>query len=318
MRSFHSVLSIPLLLYFAAAQAPALADESFYDIPPPGELVDLGGYRLHINCEGYGSPTVILDAGLGDWSTHWTAVQNLLRGDTRVCSYDRAGYGWSDPGPRPRDSLRIVTELHSLLEKAIIEPPYLLVGHSFGGLNMRLFASTYSREVAGLVLVEASHPESLPYQRNEEGTAPASPRSNQMMVAHYVEPEETAIPQEAQPAMHDDLLRTKSRVTSRGEYRALGTSVLALQKAPPLGDLPLIVMARGKRQWPAGTAGDIKEEAWQNQQKELARLSSLSHYVIAPKSGHQIHLDEPDLVADAVREMIAEERQESASVMRAQ
>lgn len=317
MRSFHSALSIPLLLYLAAASLPALADESFYDVPPPGELVDLGGYRLHINCEGYGSPTVILDAGLGDWSTHWTAVQSLLKEDTRVCSYDRAGYGWSDLGPRPRDSQRIVTELHSLLEKAVIEPPYLLVGHSFGGLNMRLFASTYSQEVAGLVLVEASHPASLPYQRNEEGTAPAGTPSNQLMVAHYVErEEETTFPPEAQPAMHDNLLRTKSLMTSRGEYRALGSSVQELLKAPPLGDLPLTVMSRGKRQWPAGTAGDSKEEAWQNQQKELARLSRLSHSVVAPKSGHHIHLDEPDLVADVVRDMITAERRESASVMR--
>lgn len=317
MRTLHSALPIALLL-FAAAPPPALADESFYDVPAPGLLVDLGGYRLHINCEGYGSHTVILDAGLGDWSTHWTAVQNLLKDDVRVCSYDRAGYGWSDPGPRPRDSQRIVTELHALLEKAEINPPYLLVGHSFGGLNMRLFASTYAQEVSGLVLVEASHPDSLPYRRSEDGTTPDLSPANQLMVTHYVEPEELTFPPEAQPAMHDSLLQTKSMVTSRGEYRALGNSVQELRKAPPIGNLPLTVLSRGKRQWPKSADGDAREKAWHDQQTELARLSSRSRYVTASKSGHYIQLDEPELVADAVRVMVAEERTDSASAMNTQ
>jgi pimeloyl-ACP methyl ester carboxylesterase len=315
MRAFQSALSI-LAFSFASAMPAAIADESFYDVPPPGRLIDLGGYRLHIHCQGMGSPTVVLDAGLGDWSTHWTAVQNLLKTDTRVCSYDRAGYGWSDPGPRPRDSQRIVAELHSLLEKASVEPPYVLVGHSFGGLNMRLFASTYVGEVAGLVLVEASHPESLPYQRNEAGTAPSTSPANQLMVVHPVEPEVLPVPPEAQSAINDNLLRTKSRVTSRGEYRALGHSVLELQRSRPFGDLPLTVLSRGKREWPYGEDGDLKEKSWQLQQMELARLSNLSHYIVATNSGHHIHIDQPDLVAGVVRDMISEDRRESASLLR--
>lgn len=316
MRTFPLALSVSLLL--AAALSPALADESFYDVPAPGQRVDLGGYKLHINCLGAGSPTVILDAGLGDWSTHWTAVQNLLKTDTRVCSYDRAGYGWSDPGPRPRDSRRIVAELHSLLGKAAIEPPYLLVGHSFGGLNMRLFAVTHAPEVAGLVLVEASHPDSLPYRRNEDGKTPSTSSANQLMVTHYVQPEEKTFPPEAQPAMRDNLLQTKSMVTSRGEYRALAYSVQEVQKAPPLGNLPLAVISRGKRQWPEGADGDAREKAWHDQQIELTKLSSRSRYVTATKSGHHIHLDEPELVADSVRKMVMEERKNSLAAMKAQ
>ena len=315
MRALSAVFSSALLL-IAMVSPPTHADESFYDIPAPGKLVDVGGYRLHINCQGYGSPTVILDAGLGDWSTHWTAVQNLLRGTTRVCSYDRAGYGWSDPGPRPRDSKRIVTELHMLLEKAAIEPPYLLAGHSFGGMNMRLYASTYPAEVAGLVLVDSSHPDSLPYERNELGTAPADERSNQLILSYYVEPEERNFPVEAQPSMHDNLLRTKSRVTSRREYRSLGSSVRQVLETPSLGGLPLAVISRGKRQWPAGAEGDLKEAAWQRQQRDLAGLSTLSHTVIASRSGHHIHLDQPELVAAVVREMVVEERQEYAAMTR--
>jgi pimeloyl-ACP methyl ester carboxylesterase len=233
-------------------------------------------------------------------------VQRLLEGDTRVCSYDRAGYGWSDPGPRPRDSLRIVTELRSLLEKAGIEPPYVLVGHSFGGLNMRLFSSTYADEVAGLVLVEASHPESLPYRRNEQGNSPSgSPyAANQLMVIHPVEVDASKFPPEAQPAMSDNLLHIKSQVTSRGEYRALAYSVSELLQAPPIRNIPLTVITRGMREWPQGEAGDIQEDSWRAQQVELSRLSRLSSQRIAPRSGHHVHLDQPAVVADAVRDMV--------------
>lgn len=314
MRPFRSTLSI-LLLALAGTALHARADTSFYDVQPPGRLVDLGGYRMHIHCEGTGSPTVILDAGLGDWSSHWTSVQNLVKTETRVCSYDRAGYGWSDPGPRPRDSQRIATELHSLLEKAAIAPPYLLVGHSFGGINMRLFASIYPGETAGLVLVDASHPDSLPYSRNAFGTGPAS-TSNQLMVTHYVEREEKTYPPEAAPAMQDRLLRTKASVTSRGEYRALGNSVKELSESRPLGEIPLAVVSRGKREWPAGEEGDQKEKSWQAQQLELSRLSPLSRFVVAEHSGHHVHIDQPDLVAHIVHDMIRQDREESASVVR--
>ncbi len=298
MQVLPSVLLVVLLVGLRVAQA----DDSFYDVPAPGMRVDLGGYKLHLNCQGTGRPTVVLDAGLGDWSTHWTAVQNLLKADARVCSYDRAGYGWSDPGPRPRDSARIVSELHSLLQIARVGPPYLLVGHSFGGMNMRLFTSTYAGEVAGLVLVDASPAESLPYRRNEEGTAPATSFANQMVVMYPVEPEHVNFPPEAQAAMHDKLLHTKSLVTSRSEYRHLGASVAELQKAPPIGDIPLAVLSRGLRQWPAGKEGDVREQSWHEQQVKLANLSSLGSYRTAEKSGHYIHLDEPEVVADAVRE----------------
>lgn len=318
MRILPAAVTVSLLLNCAVTLPSAFAEEGFYDVPAPGLRVDVGGYKLHINCRGAGSPTVVLDAGLGDWSTHWTAVQNLLKADTRVCSYDRAGYGWSDPGPRPRDSIRIVIELHSLLEKAGIEPPYLLVGHSFGGLNMRLFTSTYAGEVAALVLVDASHPKSLPYPRNETGTAPAPTITNQLLVIHPVAPEESKFPPEAKAAIHDNLLQTKSLVTSRHEYRSLGTSVLELQKAPPIGNIPLAVLSRGIRQWPAGQDGDAREQAWHEQQIELTRLSSISSYRVAMKSGHHIHLDEPDVVADAVREMVVAERKKQASVLKSQ
>jgi pimeloyl-ACP methyl ester carboxylesterase len=124
--------------------------------PEAGRLVDIGGYRLKINCTGKGSPTVVLEAGLGDVSIEWNHVQPKIAQFSRVCSYDRAGYGASDAGPMPRTSAQIAKELHTLLQNAGEPPPYVLVGHSFGGYNVRVFNGSYSDQVAGVVLVDAT------------------------------------------------------------------------------------------------------------------------------------------------------------------
>src|SRR5918995_7349111 len=132
--------------------------------PPPGVMVDVGDHRLHINCAGQGSPTVVLDAGSGEMSASWVLVQREVSDTTRVCAYDRAGMGWSEMGPEPRDAKQITGELHTLLTKAGIEGPYVLVGHSFGGLYMQTYAARYPDEVAGVSLVESSHPEQFSYR----------------------------------------------------------------------------------------------------------------------------------------------------------
>lgn len=128
-------------------------------IAPPGRLVDVGGFRLHLHCTGEGSPTIVLDAALGASSVSWSLVQPELARLTRVCSYDRAGFGWSDPGPMPRTAGRIANELRTLLGGGGAPPPYLLVGHSFGGLVMLIFAQRFKSDVAGLVLVDPAHAE---------------------------------------------------------------------------------------------------------------------------------------------------------------
>ena len=123
--------------------------------PSRGQLVDVGGYRLHLHCVGEGSPTVVLDAGLGAFSLDWGAVQPQIAATTRVCAYDRAGLGWSEPGPRPRSPQQFADELHTLLTNAGVEGPYVLVAHSISGKTARLFASQHPNEVAGMVLIDA-------------------------------------------------------------------------------------------------------------------------------------------------------------------
>jgi pimeloyl-ACP methyl ester carboxylesterase len=189
----------------------AFATEIYRRIyPPPGELVDVGGHTLHINCVGEGSPTVILESALGATSVDWANIQPEVANTTRVCAYDRAGTGWSEPGPGPGDPQQIAGELHILLGNAGIDGPYVLVGHSFGGLYVRMYADLYPNEVEGMVLVDSSHPEQ-------------SRRSA-----------------EAQAA---------SEASSAEEFRATPeTSAQVLLSTQSLGDKPLSVITAGEQE----------------------------------------------------------------------
>src|SRR5215210_2370637 len=163
-RPLLGLVGVLLALAVAGAIYQAIATmraERAY--PPPGEMVDVGGYSLHINCVGQGSPTVLLDGGSGEFSAQWVRVQREVSGTTRVCAYDRAGMSWSEMGPEPRDAKRISSELHALLKGANIEGPYVLVGHSLGGMYMQTYAARYPDEVAGVALVDSSQPDQFSY-----------------------------------------------------------------------------------------------------------------------------------------------------------
>ena len=148
---FRAAVAVAILTAPAAARAQADGAPA-----PPGRLVDVGGWRLHLHCTGESRPshpTVILEAGIGDFSIEWSLVQPKIAAFARVCSYDRADEGWSDYGPHPRTMHQIVYELHTLLEKADVKPPYVLVGHSYGGRLVRLYQSLHPSDVTGLVLI---------------------------------------------------------------------------------------------------------------------------------------------------------------------
>src|SRR3989337_877218 len=151
-RIISILLLVVLLLALGTAIAGAIAKSNLAkQYPAPGQLVDVGGYKMHINCTGQGSPTVILAAGSLEYSLFLALVQPDVARFTRVCSYDRAGYGWSEPSPHPRTANTMVEELHTLLVNAKVEGPYVLVGHSLGGMHMRVVAHNYPDEVVGLI-----------------------------------------------------------------------------------------------------------------------------------------------------------------------
>ena len=289
------------LLYQGIASA---VDASRY--PAPGKVIDVGSYRLHINCTGTGSPTVILDAGLGGSSLDWSLVQPGVATFTRVCSYDRAGYGWSDSGPKPRTSERIVSELHTLLVKAGIPTPYVLVGHSYGGFNVRLYAYTYPQEVAGMILVDASH-EDAARQEIRDGQKQLSLCSSLapfgiIRLFGSLDKFILQYPPAVQPQVKALFYQTRFCGTWYDEGAAWDESTTQVRTARTqhsLGHLPLVVLTRGEQ----------LDAAWQALQNDLASLSSNSTQIIATHSGHDIMFERPDLVIAAIKQVVTGQKQ---------
>jgi len=281
--------------------------------PMLGKRFDVGGYKLHIYCTGEGSPTVILDSGLGDSYVSWLGVQPQIAKFTRVCSYDRAGLGYSDPSPRPRTSKVIAEELHALLQAARIAPPYVLVGHSMGGYNVRLYTSQYRSEIVGMVLVDASHPD----QENRFPPALRSMEANWQREAGfltYTTP--FGIPRllglcDEDPVRRAADCNSQSARESLKEMKAFAQSAAETAATGSLGDLPLAVLShdpdKPSSELPANLAKPTNE-AWEKMQEELAHLSSRGTQTIARNSAHYIQIDRPDLVVEAVHTVLDQAR----------
>jgi pimeloyl-ACP methyl ester carboxylesterase len=307
------LLALTGFLYQTIASA---VDTSRY--PAPGRLIDVGGFRLHLYCTGtshLGSPTVILEAGGGGSSLGWGTVQPGVASFTRVCSYDRAGYGWSDNGPLPRTAGRIVTELHTLLARAAVPGPYVLVGHSFGGLIVRLYAYTYPQQVAGLVLVDSISEEAVRYPELRANVASVAnllsicqalaPFGIVRLLGYFYNPA-VELPPTVQPVAQALLYQTRECYTAHDEVAAGDESYAQVRAARhPLGHLPLVVLTRGvEGVFFQGNAGKPVLAAWLTLQKGLASLSTNSQQIIATRSGHNIQLDQPDLVIAAIKQVL--------------
>ena len=254
-------------------------------------LVDVGGYQLAFHCIGEGSPAVVLETGLGAPREGWAPVQQEIAGLTRVCRFDRAGRGKSDPPPTttPRTCADMVAELRALLHNAGILAPYVLVGNALGGMNARLYAYEHPEEVVGLVLVDDSHQDQ--FTRISEALpepGPDSPDSHRGFY-HFWAGGGWKVP--ANNPENVDF------VASREQLRAIHT----------LGDLPVVVLASGVFLREAPTkpeAGPRLHEIWQDLQRELASLSTDSVYSVVESSGHFIQRDRPEVVVDAIRRVL--------------
>jgi len=264
---------------------------------PPGRLVDIGGYRLHLYCTGSGGPTVILEHGHRATYLDWFRVQPELAKFTRVCSYDRAGYGWSDPSSKERLPSLMAEELHALLRAAGEKPPYILVGHSFGALNAVTFAHKFPMEVAGVVLVDGSRPQSLrqlPWRgklwfRAMQITMPFGlPRWRGWCGGG---PEETAREKVALTC-RSEFLETVLREDSAFPRVAVDMNALS-----SLGNVPLAVIARD----PALGENSAAEARNIQRQRESATLSTNSSFIVAEGSAHDVPLARPDVIVNAVK-----------------
>ncbi len=294
--------------------------------PEEGKLVDVGGYRLNLNCTGSGNPTVILEDGLGVHSVGWKLVQPEIAKFTRVCSYDRAGYGWSDAGPMPRTSAQIVKELHALLQNAGEKPPYVLVGHSFGGFNVRVYNGQFPDEVGGLVLVDASHEEQnelmpqaikdwsakqMKQAKTQQALAPILLRLGFLRFLGRKQTPPPGVPKDLFEE-HSYLSRqVKYLEATSAEITSFDESAKEVRAAGTLGDKPLIVLTAGKKldekELPPGLpAKDFEDfhKVWVDDlQMREAHLSTQGRRVLVPDSGHMIPFERPGTIVTAVREV---------------
>lgn len=289
-------------VYESAAEA---ADIQAY--PPPGQMVDVGGYRLHINCTGTGSPTVIIDAGYGAWSLEWTWVQTEVAKTTQVCTYDRAGMGYSEAGPLPRNAEQFAKELQTLLERAQIPGPYVMAGHSLGGLPVRVFVHDYPTDVVGIVLIESMSPGQMTQPAEIAAQTPSSSSGSslpslaariglvRLLSAQFIT---QGLPPETQAAYTAFSVTPRFVQAWSDEGASIQDSLAQAATVTSFGDLPVIVLTGALDQSPG----------WQTMQAELLELSSNSRQVLAENSGHNIQIDQPEAAVAAILEMVAQLR----------
>ena len=318
---------VPVVLITLQRQVLAKARTTY---PAPGLLADVDGYRMHIYCEGEsepGGPTVVIDADDADFSLDWAPIQDRLAGSYRVCVYDRAGYGWSDPRPELRDADHIVEELHRLLVAADERGPVLLVGHALGGVYARLYAARYRDDVAGLVLIDAvtDYVQTDAYAAKQRELL-GSYEFTRFMVGsglsrvlapiageRSLPPAARALPQDLQSAYRAFLLDPVYCETAIAELQHAQTSVeqanAALLGDAPLGDLPLIVLTAAQT-LPAGAGPDGANRVSASsvviqEQGALTLLSQEGERRMLGRSGPLVHLDEPDAILAAVDDVYA-------------
>ncbi|MEP7186879.1 MAG: alpha/beta hydrolase [Rhodanobacter sp.] len=282
--------------------------------PPPGKLYTVNGKRMHLYCSGAGSPTLVLESGRGDDFLVWGKVQPALSRTTRVCSYDRAGFGWSAPQPGPRDAAHIANQLHDLLRQVDVEGPLVLMGHSAGGIYIRAYATRYPHDVAGLVFVDASSPTQnlvMPpaLKALDEHSAfqvALLKATIRLGIARAMGLCDQVLPGfEAQAGLWkaDACIPAQLNIYKR-EEASWSASLSETAQTGPYSNSPILVFSRDPRQpRPAQLPVPVTAAEWQRGntiwdglQQQLAQLSTHGQRIIAKGSGHYIQFDRPDVL----------------------
>ena len=292
-----------------AGEAVALDVAAF---PPPGVYIGVGSHRMHIHCTGSGSPVVVFDSGLGGNSLEWVKVQPAVSRFTRACTYDRSGYGWSDVGPFPRLASRSAEELARLLIYASEPGPYVLVGHSIGGFNIRRFAHDHPSRIAGLVLVDAANEHQ--FERFEQNgiRVPIAPKGATFVIGNHWEVPD-GLPAELRETAQALVLRSSAIRSLYSELHTMRDSALQVQALDVPPERPAVVIARGDPPGDAKPKLVKMAEVWRQMQHELADSLPGSRFVTVEGSGHHVHLDRPEVVIDAVRFVVDESRQRTVN-----
>ncbi len=308
--------------------------------PAPGELIDVGGHRLHLDRRGHGAPTVVFDSALAGTSISWGLVQPAVSEFTTTCSYDRAGSGWSDPGPFPRDGETIATELRRLLARANAPEPFILVGHSYGGFTVRLFADRYPEVTAGMILLDAADPDQWAEPNAVDrrkvwggsrlsrrgahlarfgvarllvwlatlGASRVAWRFGGLFSRHVPESEKNRLVAPAAKLPPQDRRKLLWFWTEAKFYEALASQIenvpktaAAVVQTGPYADVPIVVLSAPN-----------PDPNWEPRQAEMAALSNRGRHLAVSNSGHWIPLDRPDLVVEVIREMVGTVRSAQA------
>jgi len=336
MKYFFLLISILAMMAVLGPAGLSQPEHLRFNHPPLGKLIDVGGHRLHINCEGKGNPTVVMEAGAGDFSFDWSLVEPTVAKFSRVCTYDRAGYAWSEPGPTPRTLRQIVYELHTGLANGKIKGPYVMVGHSLGGLIVRQFAARYPAEVVGIILVDSASEDQLVGITDPETKKGKVVRWRTLSKNRKIPPVQETMSAVSDVSKHSDsnlqsvtvpkpgfpfdqlspknqFLRewAKSRpafIPARiSEFDYIADEIAAMfAEGKKLGDIPLIVIAREHTTAPGSDDADIKmlDEEYQQRKVFLTSLSTNSKLLISKGKDHHIQLDDPKTVTDAIQNVV--------------
>lgn len=316
-RTLAGLVSLSILAVAAGAAYQAIASHLDWREAPPGVRIDIGGYRLHLDCRGQGTPTIVISPGVGVWSVQWSKIQQALAEQTRVCTYDRDGYGWSDFGQAAASAATAADELHLLLEKAEEPRPYVIVGESYGGYIARLMVANHREDVAAAALVESAHERQ--WEEIPEAKVLMLQGRQQVRIARWLScvgvfriwPVDRGedLSREARALLIESQARAQTYVAFGNELAAALTSAQQAGSVRSLGNLPLVVVSArhsfdkffppGERQ----KTGPMNEK-WMHLQDELAQLSTNSVHLVSESATHAIAREQPDFVVAAIRSAV--------------